>query len=536
MKLFGRKPREEDPRPDPSPGPDDGFVMPEDADLLVSGPEEEPTPKGFLARIFSRKSASDPALVPEDATSGDQVDEGEVVTGGLKRVFSRSKPKPSQAASEIDAGGLEKIIGGEVPDYEYDNNHALKISGKTVVLGMLWDSLQSGQKIKEKAIDISPEDVEFDLATIFRDVDQVGFAEGTRNIKPGSRAGVTAFREARMGASWVAAFRLNPSGNAWWVAARRNGQVYEDQVFRDEEEARAIFLENLQAPDWQRRIAPGEWDIGGTEEFGLQDVIEPAVGLSLKPVRPLRTYLPRIIVAGVLLVVGIGGYFYYQDYQDTLEEREAELARQREQQVRVSPSDYPWFDAPDVPLFFSKCIPRMETAIRNVPGWSQDLVSCRLDLESKEAVVQTSWSNSSGTIPWMIAAFRPDEVTPVIDRSGASASYETRIDFGVETETLAEAFEADRIQRLLDRRIQTTGVNVTASPVVQRVTPEMRAQMRSPVFNYHELSFQTSTGLEDYARLFSDMPATVPTDLVYELGSGTWNVTFHIYHPAIEPI
>jgi len=60
--------------------------------------------------------------------------------------------------------------------------------------------------------------------------------------------------------------------------------------------------------------------------------------------------------------------------------------------------------------------------------------------------------------------------------------------------------------------------------------------MRKPVFNYHELSFQASAGIKEYARLFSDVPALVPSDMIYDLKTRTWNLKFRIYHPAILPL
>ncbi len=511
-------------------------------------------PKGFLSRILSKLKKDKGENTSDDLNDGngdneltlDKQNENEapdaVKAGGLKEKLASlfgKKPKPGQDEEtpvEMNAAGLAKIEGGQEAEYEFDTQQTLKILKKNVILGMLWDSTRPGESVKSQAKAVSGDEINYTLAANFRDANQIGFSDGSNGIKPGFKAGVTCFDPQQMGDSWVGAFRIGENADIWWVVAHRNGQVYEDQLLRDADEARALFLENMEAPDWQRRIAPDYWEIGGTEDFRIQDVLKPSMGIALKAVNPIKTYLPRIIAASVLVIVGIVAYVMYQSHLEDLKIQEEMLQKERAASVRVAPSDYPYFDTPSVVQFINECTPRIDYSMRFVPGWRQDLVTCKFDEAKKNGMILTGWTNIGGTVPWLTAYFGPNEARPTITLDGMSATYGINIYFGVQTEVLPEPWEEERIEKVLRRRLQTTGVRLSLDSQVERTTPEQRAKMRSPIFNFHQVSFQTSGAIADYARLFDDIPAIVPVEVVYDINSHVWNVKFRIYHTPILPL
>jgi hypothetical protein len=493
------------------------------------------------------KAEAGEAIIPDtEEVSGDEpvisLDKEKPVKEGFMATFrsrlSRSKKSDDGGSSSSDEAlnedGLEEILPGRGMEVSFDGERILQVDKYKVILGMLWDAAQQGESPKKQAADVSTIESTYDLVANHRDASQIGFADSSNGFKPGFKAGVTSFNEAQMGQSWLGAFRLGPNSDFYWVVSNRNGQVYEDQIFSDSDQARMAFLENLEAPNWQRTIAPDDWGIGGTEEHLIHDVIDPSKGVSLKPANMLKAYLPRLIVLGVLIATGVGGWVYYQGHLKEQAALEAELDKQKRESVRVSPSDYPWYDTPDLKMFIEGCFSKVEKALRVIPGWSQEIISCRLN--GTDAMLQTAWVNSGGTIPWMVTSFSTDEVQPIIAIDGSVASYSTEIEFGVETEVLAEAWEEDQIERMLRRRIQTTGVSVKMAAIVSRMTPSQQMDLKKPIFNFHDMSFSASSSLLEYAKLFSDVPAAVPQTIVYDVKSKVWNVNFRIYHPAILPI
>jgi len=520
---------------------------PSDSDDLQDHQLADEASKGFMTRILSRVKKRKPGEAGLDEADADGLSldkgkgEAEKNTESLKDkiavLFGKkgASDKSSAARGPLDASGLAEIATGNEADYEFDTQQTLKIWKKKVVLGMLWDSTRPGESVKQQAKAVSSEDVYYSLAAQFKDANQIGFSDGSNGIKPGFKAGVTCFNPDQMGDSWVAAFRIGENADVWWVVALRNGQVYEDQILRDADEARMLFLENMQAPDWQRRIAPDYWEIGGTEDYRIQDVLAPSFGIGLKAVNPFKTYLPRIIAAGVLVVLGVVAYMMYQSHLEDLKQQERELKAQRDASIRISPADYPWFDAPAVFDFIDACTPAIENAMRFIPGWRQDVISCKFDGKREAGIIMTSWTNVGGTVPWFTASFAPDEM-PSISADGQSGTLADSVAFDVETEVLAEPWEGDRIERVMRRRLQTTGARLEMTAAVQRITPEQRVKMREPVFNFHQVSFQTSGAIEDYLRLFGDIPAIVPVEAIYDLRTYSWNISFRIYHPAVLPI
>ena len=510
----------------PEPGLDAG------ADALVAGeiaetgegegagaPAEEPEvgavqKSGLLSRLKS-KIGRKAAATEASAVADEAVDE--------------KSDKPAQAG---DLAEIER--SGEI--VEFDGGQIVTVGKRKFALGLLWDSIHADKSVRQQASDMQEGDKVFDLVANCKDAEQLGFLSTETGAKPGCRAAVTSLPGKTMGRSWLAAFRLGENSDFFWVAAQRDGKVYEDQIIEGADDARYAFLENLEAPGWDRVVAPDDWSVPQAETYDLGDVLDASSGTALRPVNPLKTYLPRIIALVVLLAAAGGGWMFYQDYLEEQARREAELKKQREAEVRVYPSDYPWFDAPDFPLFLQRCAVDIEASLRIIPGWKQDVIACRLDQRKKTATVATEWSNQGGTVPWLVASFAPDEQAPVLNGDDSIAQLTREIDFGIQSEELADPWDPEDIARILRRRVSTVGVDVRIGVEQSRITQSQRATLKKPVFDYHEIHFSASAGLEEYVRLFSDLPAVVPQAVVYDLRTGVWNFEIRAYHPAILPV
>lgn len=442
------------------------------------------------------------------------------------------------ALDDFEGGGdLDEITEDPTKIAIYDGIHTVTINEKRMIIGLQWEILRAGvtPKIAAEKVNLASKGrANIDLFVNLKTENQAGLVQGSKVIKPGDKAGATCFPARRLGRFWLAAFELPGEKERWWVVAMRDGQIYEDSIYSDLSSARAVFMENHAAPDWQRVIAPEDWNIEGVESYSLVSVMHPGSGQGLKPINPIKTYLPYII-AGVVSVGSIvAGYHFYTDYQlkKKIEAREAAAARKK--RIVVTPMDYPWFDTPSLAQFFDKCIPEMEGMVKYVPGWEQRLISCSMD--GTEASVTTSWKNNTGYVHWMMAAFPPDENQPLINVAGDQASRSSNIDFGVETQVLDKGWPEEKVDAVLRRRFQTLGLdNVSMAPVIKRITPEQRISLQRPVFNRHDFKLQTSAALYEYASLFADVPAVVPDQLVYDLDAGIWNLSFKVYHQAILP-
>lgn len=495
------------------------------------GGEEAPITQSDDANIAPETMAEEGSLLPQKVGLGSKI---KAMLSKKKAGDDDNRDNEVTASAVQTEEDLDEIRTGRLVDLEFDQIQTLKIGKKSIVMGLVWITADPAKKIKEQATSLAKEDENFDLVCQHRMANQLGLAEKTAGIKLGMKAAASCFSEKTMGRNWIAAFRLIEGQEHFWVVSVRNGAVWEDQIISDEFTAKSLFLEELAAPDWQRKIAPDEWSLGGTKEYRLQDVIEISEGLPLKPVYPLKTYAPRIILASLLVGAGVGAYAFYQNYQENQKLIAQQLEQARKASVRVSPSDYPWFDTPELEEFFSLCIPEAPKMIKTIPNWQQSPIGCALD-DKKELSIETAWQSTGGTQVWARAAFRPDEPQATFNPEGTAARLRRKIDMDVVTEDLDPAWSEERIDRILGQRFQTTGVDIKVSKSVRKVSSSERGNMPKPVFNYHDLTLTTSAGLFEYARLFSDIPAIVPRTLVYEPNAGTWNLNFRIYHEAILP-
>jgi hypothetical protein len=447
------------------------------------------------------------------------------------------QPLNSEVSEDISSGDLEDISVDNAKTVLFDGSQSLTVNGKRLVIGVLWEGFGQGdtpKSVSEKIHNASKGKISPDLFANLKDEYQIGLAVSSKQLKSGDKVGATSFSERRMGRFWLAAFELPHREGCWWIVAMRDGQVYEDSIHHDLSAAQSVFLENLEAPDWQRTIAPSDWSINGAESYSLGSVISPSSGLGFKPVKPIKTYLPYIVGGAIVMSMAFAGNYFHTQYQEKKAEEDRQMKEARKPQVRVSIFDYPWFEKPRLEPFFDACIPQMEQMLKFVPGWKQDVISC--SMREQSADISTSWKNESGYVHWMMAAFPIEGVQPLINGVGDQATMSQSVEFTFsEDEEVDEGWTEDKVDLILKRRIQTLGVDIKMAAEVRRLTPQQRSKLKKGVFNRHDFKFQTSGALYEYASLFSDVPAVVPDQLVYNVHSGIWNVSFKVYHQAILP-
>jgi len=420
-----------------------------------------------------------------------------------------------------------------VLDLQYDGIGNVLFGRKRFAVGLEWEPVHLEGGVRSQADRGQKSGYRRTLYIPFGA--QHGFGSQDRQQRRGSVSLVTAARTELLGPRWVGAFRINDADRFWWVGAVRDGEIYEDAIVADEASARALLMDMLDAPDWTRVIAPKDWQVTGTVPARIEQAMSLRSGGSLRPVDGRRDVFQRSVILGLIGVIGAGGYYHWSDMKRVEAEQSAELSRMRDAMVRVDPRTHPWADVPTISAFVGTCVREIESTLFVVPGWGNGPVVCTAS--GREGLVSTEWARNGGRVPWLHAATAHLSERVTLLHGGGQAQIRRDIRFeGEGGDDISQPWTDTQVTEMILSRFQTLGLELTLRPRVRSITTTQRQALRSPLYNRHDLSLETSVAIGEYATLLSDIPALVPEALIYGVETGTWTLTAKIYHPPILPI
>ena len=400
----------------------------------------------------------------------------------------------------------------------------LRIAGNDAALGLLWQPVQDRMPLREQARLAGGPSGGFDLYVPFGGGRQYGFASTKDGLAAKILAAASLVGQADWGDNWLAAFALPNSSNRWWVVAMRDQLVYEDHVHDSESAAEAAFRKSLEAPDWEKVVAPHRWNIEDAEEIPLRGTISNQTGVTLRTVR----FWPKLVLAtlvGALAVIGLFiGWSSVADYREQLA-----LAQRQKQQDVVPVERAPWENAPDILDFTRQCERTLNRLAFSVAGWRLQFAECRA---SNIAEVTVRWQRQQGTASWIKAA--------VEDLAGKQVSLFNTGQVAEVTVPLSLSLNANTstgpqnpplvLDSILRDRFLTLGLEVKL--VTQYGQTRSGTDGRAIIdYGYHTISTATSGSPLEHARLLSDISGVVPESLVFQAGSANWVMTARAYHP-----
>lgn len=427
-------------------------------------------------------------------------------------------------------------------DLDMLDDGVLQIDKVKYAVALSWRAWRSDRKLKDQAAAASSSSAPHDhtFYTDTRTTGMVGFGAPETGHRAGMRALILCINPALTGDRWIAAFPLGGSSGAWWIASMRDGKVFEDQIVRDGETARETFLSEINAPEWTRIICPADWGINGSVESRIGDVLLQKSGKQLKPVRPIRANLPKILFGAVVLGSMVGGYVYWSNLQEEQRAQLAEIQKRQRESVRIVPADYPWFESTGLRTFVGTCASEMSKAIISVPGWEQGPVAC--SVSHGQGLISTTWARAkNGKIGWLRASMPEGMPEVAIDRSGNKAAIQVSFETPKKERALEEKpWEPGQIQRVLQDRFQNLGQPIILNEVVERRSTgaaknNRKSAAKKGTFNYHIVQIKTKNNVLDMAHLLTDVPALVPEILIYKIPDGSWDLLTKAYHPPILP-
>jgi hypothetical protein len=359
--------------------------------------------------------------------------------------------------------------------------YVTQIERHRFVCGLFWQSLSRPRELNKEAIDLARK-IDFDLMVLRKDhtTAQAGFAQ----TKDGARRGMFSLAAAVSKAvtlegayydgrqqqvhNWLGAFKL-PDGK-WAYFAVRDANFLPNGDFAGTKEE---VLERLNGDyglgGWNAVIGDAELEEHGFHNFNakrIQDLLPHARGgiikayrwWSLRPVKPKFAWKPVVAFGSLAVLLGFGGFHYWQQYQKKAEQEERDRAIEaaRQQMLRngvPAVLSHPWVDKPAPQLTVQACLDQF--AHITAGGWKLEEYVCTPDQASY------SWSRQNSTVDFLLAQV-PDAV---IELNGEKATYSERMALGLgKDEALLEQ------KKLLGPLISQLQL-LRISPRVEKVEP-----------------------------------------------------------------
>lgn len=363
-------------------------------------------------------------------------------------------------------------------------------------------------------------------------------AEGHKSGMPSAAAAVAEKFQDK--SSSVAVFEVD---EGWWFIAVRNDLILseEDILYLNEEDAKKAFFAMMAVPDWGRKIAPASWEIEGTEEVDLWDILKSPGSSKLMRINKTSSKTKMIVLGAGLLVLFVGWKLISGLFDTPKKPVIRPLAPlpviEEEEPLPEQPKVvHPWEKLIVTEDFLNRCqaaVMQMKTII--VPGWKMGDVSC------SPTGLSTTWTMEWGNLGWLKRAFQEYNIHGLdflIDDSGKNAIVSLALgDIAVHSETpKMRVYEMrEELTNIFQSINQSIALKEERTVHKMENSPDGLKTVETVIKTYPKLKFSFSSELpmEDWLVLFKKFPALEIVNLKFNPNSNTWTYEGQIYEPLL---
>ena len=152
---------------------------------------------------------------------------------------------------------------------------------------------------------VAKSDKKYTLLTEYKSM--IGLAEARDGVHSGMSCIAAEVMDALPElASFLGVFHVD---TRFYLIAVRNGVIIRDILVEKESEARKIYAELSNMPDWGGLFAPSSWGMPRSQEIFLQDIVKNNSVARLRQISIVKSLAPSVVL--VLVVLAVGLFFLY---------------------------------------------------------------------------------------------------------------------------------------------------------------------------------------------------------------------------------
>lgn len=368
---------------------------------------------------------------------------------------------------------------------------------------------------------------------------QYGIGNSTEGHKAGMPAAAAVIAELFQDKpSSVAVFEVD---EGWWFIAIRNDLILseEDMLYLNEDDAKRAFYAMMAVPDWGRKVAPASWDIEGTEEVDLWDLLKSSGSSKLMHINKAARQKMKMIAigAGVLvLLLGwklISGLFFTEKKAVIKPLAPLKPLFEEEAPVQQEVIVRPWEKLVVTEDLLNRCqagVFQVKSMV--VPGWTLGQISC------SPAGLSTTWSMQWGHLGWIKRAFEEyntRDLDFLIDNAGKTAVATLSIG-DVALHSQAPKLMAYEAREEINNIFQAINMQINLSEERSSVKIKtnkglMTGTEINTVYPRLKFSFSSDLPMDEWLTFFNKFPALEILQLNYDPNSNIWTYEGQIYEP-----
>ena len=363
----------------------------------------------------------------------------------------------------------------------------------------------------------------------------IGFGSSKTGIRFGMpSAAVEVLNSLSEFSSFLGVFQ---SGNRFYLIAVRNGIIIRDILLDSESEARKLYVELSDMPDWGALFAPTQWGMPKSQEKLLSDIIGSNVSGRLRNISVVKSLIPSIFF---LIVFALFGFYAFhspvnemiskkehkldpelaQKYKEQIEQKNKELDKQFDiVRKEIKPIVYPYNYLPDVIERAKLCYKAIGFLMQPVSGWNQTYVKCDGEY------VSGNFSRNFGTLndfyeiggqilPGALVQQMSDD--EIVVRAKLPS---------LETSASLDERDQDTVMREISTIFQKLNTNIEMKGVMDTVTNGVEKD----TLNVIELSVSSKLIPYEFMQIFKDFEGVYMTAVNWRANTRTWNYEIIIY-------
>ncbi len=297
-----------------------------------------------------------------------------------------------------------------VTENELDLNRSVKgsgsvvtVSGQKYAVGLMWQPIQNLDDPLPEIRETMEGEADADLYCL-RQTTVAQYGVGKTAL--GHKDGMPSLAASVAGAllqyeSFCAVFKVK---EGWWFVAVRNSLILaeEDVLFETEAEAQRAYSSMMAVPDWDACIVPEEWNIEGTQQMNLADLVSKGRKVRLQEINVLRRTKFLLFIAVIVILALVAVIWSLAGLWKSVFQPKAIQSAQAPQVIQpVAPTPEkpkPWEKMVSTKGLIERCMENVyQVKSVSFPGWNLGIISC-----TKEGV-STTWTRdgNAGLLSWM---------------------------------------------------------------------------------------------------------------------------------------
>ena len=335
--------------------------------------------------------------------------------------------------------------------------------------------------------------------------------------------------------SFLGVFQVN---GYFYLVAVRNGVIIRDVLIETAEEARKLYTELSNIPDWGGLFAPASWGMPRAQEKFISELIRYSVSSRLRPINVFNSVWPSIAFFIIVLLAGI---VLFRDkirqlflisqpvkinpelaaeYKRNVELKKQELAKQLDlAKKEITPIEYPFDYLPNVMDRAKLCYKAIAFVMQPVPGWNQTYSKCGEDF------VSVTFTRDFGTLNDFYlngAELMPGALVQQISENEVMVRVKLP-----SLQTYSSLDERDIISAVRDVTTNFQQINIDAD--INSVTDTVTNGVQTESLNIVEISAKSKLIPTEFMNIFNNFQGVYMTSVVWNAVTRVWQYEVIIY-------